>query len=285
MSLYRSAFVPSLLLAATLGCSPESNPAPSATSAKPESSGDPVVVRLADTHEIWLRPVAGRGALVRAATPPTGAFQTTPPADGEQVIRGFMDDVVVISGARFSPANPDDDLKVEVEWGDGQKSTSGCGPCRVNHVYRPGRYELTAIIHDRRLDRGSVTETFTVIVQGPAEPAAVPVGLPPNCHTITKANGACPTGATTFCVSDPVVVPTNPAHALAACNSCYGPGACTNFNVTCFGNPTTSFQASVNLATLNTGFVYARTSASGPLPGETSDFLLPSCPVGGRWAQ
>jgi hypothetical protein len=201
-----------------------------------------------------------------------------------------MDDVVVINGADFSPANPDDDLKLEVEWGDGQRSNTSCGPCRVDHVYRPGRYDLTATIHDRRLaDRGSATQTFTAIVQGPAEPPPgappAPTPLPANCHTITKPNGACPTGATTFCVSDPVVNASSGSHALAACNACFGPGACTNFNVTCFGSPTTTFQASVSLSSLNAGFVYNRTSASGPRAGEVSDFFLPSCPAGGRWAQ
>jgi len=288
MSSFRSSIVPSLLLAAaTIGCSPEPNPGPAATSARPESSGDTFVARPAEGLEILLRPDDGHDTLVRIETAPAGAFRTTPPADSEQVIRVFVTDPVVINGARFSPANPDDELKVEVEWGDGQRSVNGCGPCRVDHVYRAGRYDLTATIHDRRaVDRGSVTETFTVIVQGPAEPGPTgPTPLPPSCHTITKANGACPTGATTFCVSDPAVVPTSSAHALIACNACYGPGTCSNFNVTCFGSPTTSFAASVNLANLNTGFVYARTSASGPLPGDTSDFLLPSCPAGGSWAR
>jgi hypothetical protein len=287
MSWFRSPIVPALLLAAaTVGCSSETNPVPAAANARPDSSGDTFVVRPTGGHEIMLQPIELSDAPVRAQTPPTGAFRTIPPADADQVIRAFVDDVVVINGARFNPANPDDELKVEVEWGDGQRSVGGCGPCRVDHVYRVGRYELTATVHDRRLvDRGSVTETFTVIVQGPAEPASVPAGLAPNCHTITKPNGACPTGATTFCVSDPVVDPRNATHALTACNACYGSGACSNFNVTCFGTPTTSFGASVNLSSLNSGFVYARTSATGPLPGEVSDFLIASCPAGGRWAR
>jgi hypothetical protein len=87
-----------------------------------------------------------------------------------------------------------------------------------------------------------------------------------------------------FCVSDPAVDPANSAHALAACNACFGAGTCSNFNVTCFGAPTTTFQASANLSSLNAGFVYNRTSASGPLPGDVADFLLAGCPAGGRWA-
>jgi hypothetical protein len=275
-----------LLAGVTLNCSPGTSPGPAATGAKPESSSEPIVVRPTGEHEVVLTPVNDPPAPVRAdAVPPTGAFRTTPPADSDQVIRVFMTDVVVVNGARFTPADSGDELKVEVEWGDGQRSNVNCGPCRVDHVYRPGRYELTATIHDRHLDdRGSVTETFTVFVQGPAEPPAGPTPLPPNCHTITKPNGACPTGATTYCVTDPVVSPTNPTHALTACNACYGAGSCSNFNVTCFGSPTTSFQASVNLSNLNAGFVYGLSSASGPAPGTTSNFLVASCPAGGQWA-
>jgi hypothetical protein len=51
------------------------------------------------------------------------------------VIRVFRCDLVTISAARFAPENPDDELKVEVEWGEGQRSVIGCGPCRVEHVY------------------------------------------------------------------------------------------------------------------------------------------------------
>jgi hypothetical protein len=283
----RAFVVPSLLLAvATLSCSPQMNPGPSATADAPESSGETFTVRTAAGHEISLQPIHARETVVRAATPPSGAFQTTPPASGDQVIRVLMDDVVGINGARFSPANPDDELKIEVEWGDGQSSVSGCGPCRVDHVYRPGRYDLTVTIHDRRaVDRGSVTQTFTVIVQGPPEPDPVSAALPSNCHTLTKPNGACPTGATTFCVSGPVIEPASGTHALVACNACFGPETCRNFNVTCFGNPTTSFQAAVNLSSLDVGFVFARSSATGPVPGETSNFLLAGCSAAGRWAQ
>jgi len=281
----RRAVVPSLLLAAaTLSCSPDMKPGPAGTTVGSDPSGETLVVQPAG-HEIRLQPIHEHDSMMRAAAPPTGVFQTTPPADGDQVVHVSMDEVVVINGARFSPADPNDDLKVEVEWGDGQRSTSGCGPCRVDHVYRPGRYELTATIHDRRLaDRGSVTQTFTVVVQGPAEPDPAAVTLPPNCHTITRPNGACPTGATLFCVSDPVVDPTNATHALAACNACHGGGACSNFNVTCFGSPTTTFRAAASLSRLDAGFVYLRTSASGPGPGDVSDFLVSGCPAGGRWA-
>lgn len=282
----RAHVFPALLLAAaTLCCSPDMKPGPAGTAAGPDSSGETLVVQPAG-HEIQLQPIHESAHAVRAAAPPTGAFQTTPAADGEQVIHVAMDEVVVINGARFSPANADDELKIEVEWGDGQQSTSGCGPCRVDHVYRPGRYELTATIHDRRLaDRGSVTQAFTVVVQGPAEPDPAAPALPPNCHTITKPNNACPTGATMFCVSDPVVDPANATHALAACNACYGPSACSNFNVTCFASPTTTFRAAVSLSSLDSGFVYLRTSATGPGPGDTSNFLLSGCPAGGRWAR
>lgn len=284
----RSVLPPVLFAALALNCSPGSGLVPTATQPHTGSSTDSFTVQPVPGREILLEPaVAGRESVVGAASQPTGAFRTTPAAGDDRAIRISVDDLVAVSGARFTPGNPDDELKVEVEWGDGERSIVPCGPCRVDHVYRrAGRYELTATIHDRRLvDRGEVTETFTVLVQGPPEPASAPGPLPANCSVITRTTGACPTGRTTFCVDDPFVDPRNSNHALAACNACHGAGACSNFNVTCFGAPTTTFQASVSLANLTAGFVYSRTSATGPLPGDVSDFLAPSCPTAGRWGR
>ena len=115
-------------------------------------------------------------ATVKSASTPVGEFRTQPAADADQVIRVGLDQAVTISGGRFSSTNPDDELKLEVEWGDGQRAANGCGPCRVEHVYAGGVYQLTATIHDRRaVDRGSVTQVFTVVVGPvPAEAGFVP---------------------------------------------------------------------------------------------------------------
>lgn len=118
---------------------------------------------------------------IRAAGIPVGNFRTQPAADTDDIIRVGVGNSVEINGSRFTSSNPDDQLKLEVEWGDGGSSATGCGPCRVDHVYRPGRYQLTATIHDRRvLDRGSAMQVFTVVVQGPGEPFPPPVGLMSN---------------------------------------------------------------------------------------------------------
>src|SRR5688572_17987528 len=102
MNRLRARVVPSLLLAAAaLNCSPDMEPGAAGTAGSPGSSGETLVIQPMRVH---------------AATPPTGAFRTIPPADADQVIRVFMDEAVVINGARFSPADPNDELKVEVEW-------------------------------------------------------------------------------------------------------------------------------------------------------------------------
>jgi hypothetical protein len=46
------------------------------------------------------------------------------------------------------------------------------------------------------------------------------------CHAITAKSGACPTGATEFCQDVPIQA-TSSAHALHACETCFGEGACT----------------------------------------------------------
>jgi hypothetical protein len=239
--------------------------------------------------------------------PPNLVVRTTPAADystNPPTISGAPPLDVFFGLCQSDDPDQGDSLNWQYNFGDsGRKPFNDDGSfnpdtdhaCRTEHTYAEGTYTAWVSVTDKHLEDQSKgvrslarrSQAFTIKAEFPRTPPAppsVPAVLPPNCHTITKPNGACPTGATSYCVSDPVVSPTNPAHALTACNACFGAGSCSNFNVTCFGTPTTSFQASVNLSALNAGFVYNRTSASGPLPGETSDFLLPGCPAGGRWA-
>jgi len=130
------------------------------------------------------------GGSTKAAGVPVGTFQTGPAAS-EDVITVSLGEAVTVSGARFVDPDPGDELKVEVEWGDGERSAGGCGPCRVSHVYRrAGTYELTATIHDRRLaDRGSVTQAFRVVVSGPPEPIVpIPTLTAGGCYDSTASD-------------------------------------------------------------------------------------------------
>jgi hypothetical protein len=170
---------------------------------------------------------AGEGSVGAAGNPPAGAFRTTPVAN-EDVVTIPVGEVVLVNGARFVAADPGDELKVEIEWGDGERAAIGCGPCRLSHVYpRPGTYSLRATIHNRRTDRGEATQTFRVVVQSPQGPD---LGPPPRfCHPIHAFSGprgsetraTCPSGATEFCDAVPIVA-TSSAQARLACDTCLG---------------------------------------------------------------
>ena len=223
---------------------------------------------------------------LRAAGTPVGSFRTTPVADDNQVIRVFVGDLVTINGARFTPGDPDDELKLEVEWGDGQRSVNGCGPCRVEHVFAVGRYELIATVHDRRfVDRGSVTQEFTVFVSGPPDPTGdpAPAGPATNCHSSAAATGPCPTGATQFCLAPgTTVTANNPAHAQSACNACFGAGVCAQVTLTCFP-PGGSVQTWRNTPG-GTYFVYNVLSGTGWAAGDILTGAAAPCPPVARWA-
>jgi len=237
---------------------------------------------------------------------PNLVVRTLPEADRSTqppTISGTPPLTVAFGLCQSDDADPGDSLNWQYNFGDSGRAAfnpdGSFNPdtdhaCRTEHTYAEGVYTAWVSVTDKHLEDQSKgvrslarrSQAFTIKAEFPRnEPPSATPGPPPNCHTITKANGACPTGAATFCVSDPVVSPTNPAHALTACNACYGSGACSTFNVTCFGSPTTSFRAAVNLSSLDTGFVHSRTSATGPLPGETANFLVPGCSAGGSWAQ
>jgi hypothetical protein len=168
---------------------------------------------------------------VSAAGNPVGTFRTTPVAQQEGIVVR-LGDPVQVNGARFVAADPGDELKLEVEWGDGDSGVVGCGACRLSHVYgRPGTYALTATIHNRRtVDRGQVTRVFSVSVENPQapEPVPAPAPAPQFCHSInaittfgTQGPIACPSGATQFCDSVPIVA-TSSTQARLACETCAG---------------------------------------------------------------
>jgi hypothetical protein len=251
MSAHLSTLARLLLLAvATLSCDPQ--PSPVAPGTRTSSRDE--------------------GASVRSMGTPAGSFRTTPGASSDQEIRVALGTLVTISGARFTAANPDDELKLEVEWGDGQRSTNGCGPCRVDHVYGAGVYQLTATVHDRRLaDRGSATQSYTVIVPGPAQTESTATPGPSFCHSINLATGAaCPTGATQFCDTVPIVA-TSSAQARLACEACTG--------VTCVA--TSQTWTDLNLS--HYSFIVISPPMGCPstiVPGDISN----GCFISGRWA-
>jgi hypothetical protein len=134
--------------------------------------------------------------------------------------------------------------------------------------------------------------TSTPTPKSPATPTPTPA--PTYCHSIVAAlivlgepgSSAimCPTGATQFCDTVPIVA-TSSAQAHAACDACYGPGACVN--------DTTVGMWGVGGSILTTVFVYqpgffgcATVASTGhfALAGEIDDAAV--CPLvpPSRWA-
>jgi len=67
-------------------------------------------------------------------------FRVHPDPGDDGVIRVFEGDKVVVNATDI--ASPQSFLVVT--WGDGANKNVGCGPCRADHTYAPGRYTLTA---------------------------------------------------------------------------------------------------------------------------------------------
>jgi len=227
----------------------------------------------------------GDDGRVQAAGAPRGTFRTTPAADGD-VITVPLGDPVLVNAARFEPDADGDELKVEAEWGDGAHDAVGCGPCRLSHVYaRAGAYSLQATIHNRRnVGRGEVIQRFGVVVRGSTapDPGPPPPGPPPRfCHSIHAFIGApgpsipttCPSGATQFCDTTPIVA-TSSAQAQLACDTCLGLGLrCNrgNWGVDVWWWPRT---AGIN------GYALFQFGPSSSGPAGTIDGGTPT----GRWA-
>jgi hypothetical protein len=240
---------------------------------------DPSVV----TPSAGRGPSAGDGS-AQAASPPIGAFRTTPAAD-QGVITVGAGNPVTVNGARFTPGEPGDELKLEIEWGDGTHDSIGCGPCRLSHVYTgTGAFPMVARIHNRRsVDRGEVTQAFRVVVQSPDDPSQ---GPPLFCQPIHAHIGvfgsptvvACPSGATQFCDTVPIVA-TSSAQAQQACNTCLG-GQCNSANGNTFGEAWYFDRPSPSV-TSRSFFTYNPTPNYPSITaGAISDVLVAT----GRWA-
>jgi len=127
--------------------------------------------------------------------------------------------------------------------------------------------------------------TFTLTATGPGGTATATASVAvqvQECHSITYS--ACPTGATQFCVPAPIVA-TSSSHAQAACDACYGAGACTFTSSAVCGEGWVGLPA-LPPYPLNALFYLF---VSGLLPWTPGDIMAddgPLCVFGpvGRWA-
>ncbi|HET6897739.1 MAG TPA: hypothetical protein VFK70_05300 [Vicinamibacteria bacterium] len=101
----------------------------------------------------------GQGAAIPAwlkvatAAAPTSAVRSSAVIDGfrvhpdpgdDGVIHVFDDENVVVNATDIASRPPAEPNYLVVNWGDGPNQRVGCGPCRQDHAYGPGRYTLVA---------------------------------------------------------------------------------------------------------------------------------------------
>lgn len=71
-------------------------------------------------------------------------FRVHPDPDEDGVIHVFTDESVAVNASDIAARPPADQSYLVMNWGDGPNQRVGCGPCRADHQYDPGRYRLTA---------------------------------------------------------------------------------------------------------------------------------------------
>jgi hypothetical protein len=71
-------------------------------------------------------------------------FRVHPDPDEDGVIHVFTDESVAVNATDIAARPPAEQSYLVINWGDGPNRRVGCGPCRADHQYDPGRYRLTA---------------------------------------------------------------------------------------------------------------------------------------------
>ena len=71
-------------------------------------------------------------------------FRVHPDPDEDGIIHVFSDQSVAVNATDIAARPPAEQSYLVMNWGDGPNRRVGCGPCRADHEYAPGRYRLTA---------------------------------------------------------------------------------------------------------------------------------------------
>jgi len=79
-----------------------------------------------------------------SGTAVVNGFRVHPDPDEDGVIHVFSDESVAVNATDIAARPPADQSYLVMNWGDGPNQRVGCGPCRQDHQYAPGRYRLTA---------------------------------------------------------------------------------------------------------------------------------------------
>jgi hypothetical protein len=147
-----------MVVLAAVGCAPSTPAGP--TAAPTATSG--YAAQLA----------AGPWAKLKAGGPPAAAagvkaeavidgFRVHPDPGDDGVIRVVEGENVTVNASDIASPPPAPQSFLVVNWGDGGNQRVGCGPCRMDHSYAPGRYTLVASADGLPGDR-SITLTVDV---------------------------------------------------------------------------------------------------------------------------
>ena len=202
----------SVVVAASLGCSPSAPPPP------------PETVNGGALRTSWLTVANGGGSSSLTSSAVIDGFRVHPDPGDDGVIRVFDDENVVVNATDIASRPPADANFLVVNWGDGPNQRVGCGPCRLDHGYGPGSYNLAASLD------GASGRSISVRVQvSHRGPKRVRADGPVQPFELT--DGEIAVGETTYLLLPPVPPPTLMTFILFP-PDCSPPGAATfNFAV------------------------------------------------------
>jgi hypothetical protein len=226
-----------IAISATLGCDSRSPVQPAAT---------PLAGKAA--LPAWLAPSVRATAGGATSTAVIDGFRVHPDPGDDGVIRVSEGENVVVNATDIASRPPAPPSYLVVNWGDGPNQRVGCGPCRQDHGYAPGRYTLQASVDGTASDR-SISVAVEVSVRrerreepnraaGPIQPfelptsdiavgettfLVVPLFLPPTVTSAFLFLDCTPLNAAVFNFVGVVVTPPNVLLPIVG----QAPGTCT----------------------------------------------------------
>jgi hypothetical protein len=113
----------------------------------------------------WLTAVSPQAATGGPrSTAVVNGFRVHPDPGDDGVIHAFEGEKVVVNATDIASRPPAPQSYLVVEWGDGPNQRVGCGPCRADHSYAPGRYTLVASADNLQPSAGSGTDRSISVV-------------------------------------------------------------------------------------------------------------------------
>jgi len=206
-----------IVIIASAGCASSPPSGPSAT-----ATADVAAKAAAN---LWFRiegrsPAASRSV---RATAVIDGFRVHPDPGDDGVIRVFADENVVVNATDIASRPPAPQSYLVMNWGDGPNQRVGCGPCRADHTYAPGRYTLVASADNLQPSAGSGTDRSISVVVEVSSRREKPGDLAP-IQPFELSSSDIAVGDTTFLLL-PENLPSNVALTTFPALDCSPPGA------------------------------------------------------------